>query len=142
MFDSPRVVPIFEILRYMVAVSGALAALEELTLRERRMMTPDSCTEFRKAYLVYRCAFNALATQAVADGQCRYLLRPKSHMLGHIAWNYIPHNPRYATNYLDEDFVNKSKRLAEKCHPLYMPTHVLMRYSIAVCLRWSEMADF
>ena len=44
--------------------------------------------------------------------------------------------PQKYSNYLDEDFIFKTKKVAEKAHPLYMPTHVMMRYSIHACLRW------
>ena len=108
-------------------------------LTEPRVMSPESCLEFKKAYLTYRSCLNQLAIQALDARQCRYMLHPKMHQLGHLVYHFLPVNPQHMSNYLDEDFVNKTKRLAEKAHPLHMPMHVLMKYSIAVTLRWSGL---
>ena len=115
---------------------SALAEIEELCLQEGRVMSRSACVEFRRAYVAYRAAYNALAELAIERGVCRYHLRPKMHQLGHLAFNYLPFNPRRFSNYLDEDFVFKTKRVAQSAHPLWMPAHVCMRYAIACCLRW------
>ena len=111
--------------------------MEELCLKEPGTMSATAAIEFRKAYVTFRAAMNYLAEQAIQSHQCRYLLRPKIHQLSHICLHFIPQNPRYFQNYLDEDFVNLSKRLAEKSHPLFMSLHVVQRYCISVTLRWN-----
>lgn len=123
-------------LRYQAALVGSLACIETLTLQHGRVMSSDACREFRRAYLTYRCALNFLAESNLAMRRCRYHLRPKIHQLGHIACDLLPFNPRRCANFLDEDFICKVKELAVQCHPLHMPLHVAMRYSINACLRW------
>ena len=48
-------------------------------------------------------------------------------------------NPRYCANYLDEDFVRRSKKLAIISNPRFVSKQVLFRYSVAACLRWTDM---
>lgn len=127
-------------LRYQAALLGSLATIELLTLEHGRVMSAEACTEFRRSYLVYRGALNWLANENLKKRKCRFHLRPKVHQLSHICWDFLPLNPRRYSNYLDEDFIFKTKKVAERVHPLHMPMHVCMRYSIAVCLRWSDGA--
>lgn len=127
-------------LRYQAALLGSLATIELLTLEHGRVMSAEACTEFRRSYLVYRGALNWLANENLEKRKCRFHLRPKVHQLAHICWDFLPLNPRRYSNYLDEDFIFKTKKVAERVHPLHMPMHVCMRYSIAVCLRWSDGA--
>ena len=124
--------------RYWIGLMGSLAAIEHLTALQPRKMSEDSCTELKRAYLTYRSALNSLATFSVQAEQCRYLIRPKVHQLGHLIYHFGCVNPRYSSNFLDEDFMGFSKGLASKAHPLFMPVHVLNRYSIAVTLRWNN----
>lgn len=103
---------------------------------EPRVMSAAACYAFEKAYLTYRCALNWLARQSLLASKCRYRLRPKTHQPAHIVYHYLPLNPRKYANFLDEDFIFRTKTVAEKAHPLYMPTHTIMRYSVAASLRW------
>lgn len=122
--------------RYQAALLGALACMENLMNSEPRVMSDAACHAFEKAYLTYRSALNWLARQNVQANKCRYRLRPKVHQPAHITYSYLPLNPRRYSNYLDEDFIARSKQIAARSHPLYMPVHTVMRYSIAACLRW------
>jgi hypothetical protein len=123
-------------IRYQAAICCALACMENTMNFEGRVMSDAGCNAFKKAYVVYRCALNWLAQASLEACKCRYRLRPKVHQPAHIVHSYLPLNPRKYSNYLDEDFIFKTKKVAEKAHPLYMPTHVMMRYSIHACLRW------
>ena len=122
--------------RYQAALLGSLACMETIMNSQPRVMDHDSCSDFKKAYLTYRSSLNWLAMQSIQASRCRYRLRPKCHQPAHLVYSYLPLNPRKFANYLDEDFIFKTKKVAEKAHPLWMPTHVAMKYSIAVCLRW------
>ena len=123
--------------RYQAALLGSLAEMELLTLQHGRVMPHAVCENFKRSYLVYRSSLNWLATENLKLSKCRFHLRPKAHQLSHIVFDFLPLNPRRFSNYLDEDFIFKTKKVAEHVHPLHMPMHVCMRYSIAVCLRWS-----
>lgn len=122
--------------RYQAALLASLATMELLTVQEGRVMSSEACTEFKRSYQVYRSAMNWLANENLRQKKCRYHIRPKTHQLSHICWGFLPLNPRKYSNYLDEDFICKTKKVCEYVHPLCMPMHVCMRYSIAVCLRW------
>lgn len=122
--------------RYQTALLGALASMENTMNSQGRVMGASACADLEYAYFTYRSALNWLARQSLQANKCRYRLRPKVHQAAHIACCYQPLNPRRFANYLDEDFIFKTKKVAEKAHPLFMPMHTAMRYSIAVCLRW------
>ena len=122
--------------RYQAAILGSLATMEYLSLKEGRLLSDRSCTEYKTCYMVYRSSLNWLAHENVELGKCRFHIRPKVHQFGHLVYNFLPLNPRGYSNYLDEDYICKTKHVAQACHPLHMPLHVAMRYSIAVCLRW------
>ena len=125
-------------LRYQGALLGSLATMELLTLQEGRIMGGAACTEFRRCYLTYRSSLNWLAAENLKLARCRYHMRPKVHQMSHLVYGFLPSNPRMFSNYLDEDYICKTKRVAESVHPLHMPMHVAMRYSIAACLRWFD----
>lgn len=118
------------------ACVGALACMEVLMAREGRIMSSRSVSEFRRAYLVYRSALNQLADQAIQSRKARWYIRPKCHHLGHAAYHLLPKNPRFCSNYLDEDFIHKTKMVAMKSHPAHMCKHTLERYAVCVALRW------
>ena len=43
----------------------------------------------------------------------------------------------YMNNYLDEDFVRRSKRLALTASPKFVSQHVILKYAVAATLWWS-----
>ena len=45
-------------------------------------------------------------------------------------------NPMATSTYDDEDFVGKTKKLAQMCQPLYLGYQCLERYAAYVCCRW------
>ena len=124
--------------RLRAACVGGLATMEVLTLQFGRVMSTEACNEYKRAYIVYRSSMNSLAIYALERKECRYHLRPKQHQLGHVCNHVLPKNPRYLANFLSEDFIYKSKVLAEKCHALFMSKQVLQRYAIGACLRWRD----
>lgn len=108
-------------------------------MRGGRQLTPCEQEKLEESYLVYRCAITKLGAHAVANGVARWRQRPKIHSLEHAVYDFQRANLRYMSNYLDEDFVRRSKQLAVKSTPQFVSRHVLFRYSIAACLRWSGM---
>ena len=45
-------------------------------------------------------------------------------------------NPMASSTYDDEDFVGKTKKLAQMCQPMYLGYQCLERYAAYVCCRW------
>ncbi|CAK8996463.1 unnamed protein product, partial [Durusdinium trenchii] len=127
-----------ERLMYSSAAIGALAAMELIMLREDRVLTELACAEFKRAYLTFRSGLNWLAEESLQKSQARWKLRPKIHQLAHLAHDFLPMNPRTYSNFLDEDFNGKTKRVAQATHPLYMSKQVAERYAVGVTLRWSN----
>ena len=125
-----------EPVRYQAALLGSLACMETIMNAEGRRMSDRACAEFERGYVTYRSSLNWLARQSLEANKARYRLRPKVHQPCHMVYDYLPLNPRKYSNFIDEDFIFKTKKIAETAHPLFMPTHVAMKYSIAVCLRW------
>lgn len=123
--------------RWMKGLMGGLATMELVMLKHGRMLSHYGACEFRRAYMVFRCALNLLAERAIAMRLARYHMRPKVHQLGHLVYQFLPKNPRYFMNYSDEDFIARSKRVAEKTHPRHMSKLTLHRYVINTCLRFS-----
>lgn len=123
--------------RYRVGIMAAFATMESLMLRGARWLTRDAHEEFVQAYLVMRTCLNNLAEHACASGLARYHMRPKVHMLSRLIWNFLPRNPRYYSCYVDEDFIARSKRVAEVSHPVHVSRLALQRYIIEVCMRFA-----
>lgn len=111
--------------------------MESLCLHGGRIFTAGAHKEFERSYLVFRCALNRLATKAFDDKVLRYHFRPKLHQLGHLVYHFLPKNPRYLSCYQDEDYVSRTKTLAEKCHPLYVSQQTCFRYAVRMSLEWS-----
>ena len=123
--------------RWRRALVGALASMESLCLTSGRIMAPDQHKEFVRSYLVFRCSLQMLASKALHDKVLRYHFRPKLHQLGHLTYHFLPKNPRYMSCYQDEDYIARTKLLAEKCHPLFVSQQTCFRYAVRMCLTWS-----
>ena len=126
--------------RYRAGAACGLAELELVTLRGGRRLTIPEWEQLEECYLVYRCAISKLGAYSVSCGVPRWRQRPKTHSLEHAVYDFNRANLRYMANYLDEDFVRRSKQLAVKSTPKFVSRHVLFRYAIAVCLRWTGMS--
>ena len=124
-------------IRWQRGLIGGLATMESICLKGSRWLTSDACSEFRMAYCVYRASLNSLAQWAIEKNLVRYHVRPKCHQLGHLAWHYLPRNPRYMQCYADEDFISRTKRVAEKSHPVHMSRLTMFRYILQICLKFS-----
>ena len=73
------------------------------------------------AYCVYRASLNSLAQWAIEKNLVRYHVRPKCHQLGQLDVALFCHaNPRYMQCYADEDFISRTKRVAERSRPVHM----------------------
>lgn len=101
--------------------------------------------KFRKnsrGHIVFRSSLNQLALKALDDKLLRYHVRPKLHQLGHLAFHFVPKNPRYMSCYQDEDYISRTKALAERCHPVFVSQQACFRYSVRMCLTWSNMCEW
>ena len=52
-------------MRLRAACVGGLAAMEVLTLKFGRVMPPEACSEYKRAYLIYRSTMNTLASYSL-----------------------------------------------------------------------------
>ena len=69
--------------------------------------------------------------------ECRQITcAQKVHQMAHLVFGFLPLNPRRYSKYSDEDYICKTKKVAQMRHPLHMSLHTAMRYSVAACLRW------
>ena len=56
--------------RWMKGLMGGLATMELVMLKHGRMLSHYGACEFRRAYMVFRCALNLLAERAIGDASC------------------------------------------------------------------------
>ena len=125
-------------LRWRSGLVGALATMESVQLNNGRVLSEDSYRQFVVASCTFRACFNNLANWSISQNSVKYHVRPKLHQLSHLTWHFAKRiNPRYCSNYLDEDFIARTKRVAEKSHPVHTSRLSLLRYTIHVGLRWS-----
>ncbi|CAL1152425.1 unnamed protein product [Cladocopium goreaui] len=124
---------------YRAGATAGLAEMEVVMLESARFHTNSQWEKLEQCYLLYRAASSKLGVLSLEKGLTRWRQRPKSHSLEHGVYDFWKANMRYMANYLDEDFVRRSKQLAIKASPKYVSRHVLFRYSIAATLRWTQM---
>ena len=63
---------------------------------------------------VYRSAASKLGHAAIEQKKARWRQRPKSHALEHGVYDFNSKNLKYLANWLDEDFIRRTKRLATR----------------------------
>ena len=123
---------------WAAGVCFSLASMEQIMLSSPRYMSPRLCSRYKQLYETFRCGYNRLALRSVELKQLRWHVRPKVHQMEHAVYDFLPLNPRYFHNFLNEDFVRRAKALAIKSHPNWMARHVLFRYMLQFCLRWRD----
>lgn len=133
--------------RYRAGAAIGLAVMERVMLSDQRVLNERDWRQFEESYLLYRSASMKLGELSIQMGRCRWRQRPKSHALEHGVYDFNHKNLRFLSNYLDEDFVRRSKYLAIKATPKFVSKHVLFCYSVAATLRWTgslwgENADY
>ena len=115
----------FLVLRYRAGATAGLAEMEVVMLESMRFHTNSQWEKLEQCYLLYRAASSKLGVISLEKGLTRWRQRPKSHSLEHGVYDFHKANMRYMANYLDEDFVRRSKRLAIKASPKYVSRHEL-----------------
>ena len=125
--------------RYRAGAACGLAEMERICLRNPRKMPDLERSKLEEAYLCYRAAANALGSNALASGHTRWRTRPKGHALEHCVLDFSGENPRHSAGYLGEDFVRRTKKVALVSHPKHVAQQVLLRYTIAACLKWAGL---
>ncbi len=127
-------------LRYRAGVAAGLAEIEKICLRNDRVLPQSEQDRLETAYVVYRSCSLHMCSWAIDGKKMRWRQRPKCHSLEHLVfdWRGTRMNPRFCSNYLDEDFVRRSKRLAVASNPKFVSKHVLFRYAIGVTLKWTN----
>ena len=121
---------------WAAGVTRALAAMERIQLDGGRVLDADATARFRFEHVIFRSGFNKLAQAAIFQGRLIWHLRPKLHMWEHAVLDFLPANPRYYSNFINEDYIRRGKVLALQSHPIWMARHVLLRYCVGFCLRW------
>lgn len=117
--------------------AGGLAWIERACVQGKRILAETVCADMKRNYIIYRSAYNQLAQWALQHQLFRYHLRPKQHQFEHLIFDFLPRNPRYLSNYADEDLIRRTKTQAKTTHPAYMSQQVLSRYCMAATLKWS-----
>ena len=126
-------------IRFRAGAVTGLAEMELTCLRSGRVFTFVQWKQFELGYLVFRAGQSKMQAMAIENKQTRWRQRPKGHSLEHLTYDFHFLNPRYCSNYLDEDFVRRSKAVAIKSDAKCVSKHVLFRYCIAATLRWTGM---
>ena len=114
---------------------------EQVCARNGRFLPPAEielvAAHVEKALL----AQHALKAEANSQDSLTWHLLPKNHMMTHLAFDFVVRsavNPRRVTNYSDEDFVGRIKRIARACHGASAGMRIMHRYIILVATRWYE----
>ena len=113
--------------------------MELVCLENTRRLTLSEWQRLEEGYLCYRAAANHLCRLAITNGIPRWHVRPKCHYLEHAVYDFGMKNLRHMSNYLDEDMIRRVKRMAVAAHPRFVSQHVMYRYALAACLRWTGM---
>lgn len=113
--------------------------METISLEGSRRLTQSEWVKFEESYLCYRASHNHLVDMAIGAGLPRWHVRPKGHYLEHAVYDFQRKNLRYMSNFLDEDMIRRTKKMALAAHPRHVSKHVLYRYALSATLRWSGM---
>lgn len=113
--------------------------METVCLENGRWLSHGEWKKMEEAYLCYRAAANKLAASAISTQLPRWRMRPKIHYLEHGIYDFGQKKLRYLSNYLDEDFIRRCKRIAANSNPRFLSRHVVYKYSVGATLRWSGM---
>ena len=122
--------------RFRAGVFTGLAEMELCNLHGGRYFSTSEWETWKVGYFAYRSGCMHLANAAIEAKQPRWRQRPKSHQLEHLGLDWRGLNPRYCSNYLDEDFVRRAKKVALASNPRFVSKHVLFRYTVDSTLRW------
>ena len=125
--------------RLRAGAASGLAEMELVSLEGGRVLTFHQWLRLEQGYLVYRAASTQLGAISLERRKARWRQRPKGHSLEHQVSDFHHLNPRYTANYLDEDFVRRSKRIAIKSDARFVSQHVIQTYAVSACLRWTKM---
>ena len=82
---------------------------------------------------------SVLHSEALESNELKWHILCKNHMSQHLATDFVRStlvNPRRVTNYSDEDFVGKVKRIMSSCHGATAGKMGMYRYIILAGTRW------
>eukprot|EP00439_Symbiodinium_sp_Y106_P007909 s1159_g1.t1 len=93
-------------------------------------LNAEELKELQYYNFMYHSALNALAVEAMNNGQLLWKVRPKGHQLDHLVLDAARlMNPVQTSAYSEEDLVGRLKRLALQCHPRRLGLTVLQSRS-------------
>ena len=114
---------------------------ETICKRNSRFLSEDDIPEIVAATELALKSHSVLHTRALARRQLRWQVQPKQHMASHLSYDMAGRfrlNPRCTTNYADEDFVGKIKKIMSSCHGRTAGRMSVHRYIILAGLRWFD----
>ena len=117
----------------------ALADMANVMACNGWVMSDADARRFQFAALAFQCGYMKMAVSALGKRQLRWKIRPKWHQLICHLVPMVPLNGRYFMNYLDEDYVRRTKHLASRCTPSGMSSEVCQRFCLQACMRWAEL---
>ena len=109
------------------------------SLEEGGLILEDTARSTRAGKLFLVC-YQYLAVAAHEAGLCLYKVRCKHHYVQHTVrrLEYCSWNPRRQQCILEEDYLGKLKRIANKTAKKNMPTRLLQRYMMFMFVRWNR----
>ena len=117
---------------------------EAVCRRNDRVLVEADLPELLSAVELAFKTHSALHSRTTARRQLRWQIQPKLHMASHLGYDIAGRlhlNPRCTTNYADEDFVGKIKKIMASCHGRTAGRMSVSRYVILIGLRWfNELA--
>ena len=112
---------------------------EAICKRSSRFLSEAVVPELVEATELALKTHSVLHARATARGLLRWQIQPKQHMASHLGYDMAGRfrlNPRCTTNYADEDFVGKIKKIMASCHGRTAGRMGVSRYIILIGLRW------
>ncbi|CAK9032528.1 unnamed protein product, partial [Durusdinium trenchii] len=107
------------------------------------LMGAQDANELGGRWRLHLIAWQHLTHMAEVSGWKLFKIRPKHHMLDHLAKQVARTqlNPRRVMGcFSDESFLGYLKRIGIKCHVMNMMERLCQRYTLFLSLRWHETA--
>ena len=124
----------------IAACSRAMDRLLEKLEDEGLFTRPSQRSLLSGLGVVVVRSYMQLHVLSLQAGLQRYKLRPKFHMLVHMAEGLLLNsfNWRWDACWMDEDIVGKVSRLSRRVHPMTCALRTLQRYMLAMSRHWRD----
>lgn len=104
------------------------------------LLSQEVASEIKNLLREHLLHWQGMSQRCAVLGLQRWKVRPKHHMLEHIALftGSSKLNPRHATCFQDESYLGALKRIGVKCHESTMLTRVFQRLFLLLSQRWQQ----